>query len=131
MKCFCKHSKYGDVPNEEKSSEGLDSVIYDIDVGSTYIIYGQSIFKGKLKYLIDPQDNSRPNWYPAELFDIVDGFPGENWEFQYFPIDAKNDLGALWGYRELVRDVEHFNNLAEREETALLAFARQKAVRPT
>lgn len=127
MMCLCKYSKYGDVPSEEKSTDAMDGVVYDIVVGTKYTIYGQSIFKGRLKYLIDPQDNSHPNWYPAELFDILDGSPGLNWEFQYFPRDARDDLGALWGYRELVHNVEHFNNLAEREDAALLDFARQKS----
>jgi len=126
MKCVCKFSRNSDVPVEIRANSNPESTQFDVVVGQTYDIYGQCVFSQRVRYLIDPERNSKPNWNPAELFEIADGSVSSEWEFQFFPEGFKDDLGAIWGYPELVRDAQHFNDLAERESHALLIFAQRK-----
>ena len=126
MKCMCKFSRNGDVPVEIRVNCNAESTQFDVVVGQVYDIYGQCVFSQRVSYLIDPEKLSKPNWYPAELFEIVDGTISPKWEFQFFPEGFTNDLGAIWGYPELVHDSQHFNDLAERESRALLIFAQRK-----
>ena len=126
MICLCKYARNSDIPSDIRSNDNLLTALFDVRVGEKYDIFGQAIFNKKLLYLIDPDDASKPNWYPAELFEMVDGTLPETWEFDCFPDQFGSDLGAIWGYRELVCDPDHFNELAERTPDALLIFANYK-----
>jgi hypothetical protein len=81
-----------------------------------------------LFYLVDPQENCRPNWYPAELFDVTEAEIPNDWCFGFFPYARIDDLSAIWGYEELVKNEDHFNGIAEREAPHLNLFfiAREK-----
>ena len=64
MRCVCKYSRNIDIPNNIMNNNGFIETVYDLSVGMEYRIFGQSMFKEKLSYLIDPRDDSTPSWYP-------------------------------------------------------------------
>jgi hypothetical protein len=126
MLVSCKYNSNASVPDLERVNGNLLTAKFDIMIGKHYIVFGQVLFARKLMYLVDPDEMTRPNWYPAELFDVVDGTIPNSWQFSYYAYGYSEDLGAIWGYDNLVSDPNHFNALSEREPEALLVFARQK-----
>lgn len=126
MKVLCKYSDNKSVPPAARTNIDLDSAVFDVVVGQEYIVYGQSIFAARLLYLIDPDEDSRPNWYPPELFEISDGSVPPSWKFAFCSGQYLDGVGAIWGYEELVANAGHLDGLWERDPAALLSFARQK-----
>lgn len=126
MKVLCKYSRNQDVPVRLRGGANLETAVFDLNVGREYVVHGQALFGTRLMYLIDPSENCRPNWYPTELFEVSDGAVPGGWMFMVFENEYFDDLGAIWGYEELVTDPHHFNSLVERDPNALAIFARQK-----
>ena len=91
--------------------------------GSVYSVYGISLYKGVLAYLIVGENTDYPSWYPAELFEVTDNQIPFEWSFEFF----KNlDLKAVLGYKELVLSDDHYDNLMERDEKAIRIFLERK-----
>lgn len=91
-----------------------------IRVDHAYRIFGMAYYGGDLLVLV--RDGTRkPNWYPVQLFDAVDESIPADWKFGLRDGGA-HGLQALWGYPTLVRDVDHYVNLIEREPEALEIF---------
>ncbi|RJQ76071.1 phosphoribosylaminoimidazole synthetase [Amycolatopsis panacis] len=104
-----------------------DQTRFEVKVGTKYPVYGMSMFNRGLTALIRGE-TERPNWYPIELFEVVDGGLPAKWRF------ATRDEGeswtqAIWGYPELVDDPGHADALIEREVEALTVFAAQVGAR--
>jgi hypothetical protein len=78
-----------------------------------YLLLGDS--GGELGY---------PNWYPAELFDVIDRKLPSNWHYAFLGIPSY--LNAIWGYDELVNVEGHFDKISEREESALMVFVKRR-----
>jgi len=99
----------------------------DLDIGEIYTVYGMSIWEDSLNYLL--ADDDRPNWYLAKRFEVVDSLIPLNWYF-IFKNSAQQasikPLKALWGYKEMIFDSQHYIDLIEREPEALGFFARRK-----
>jgi hypothetical protein len=93
---------------------------------SVYTIYGISLWHNTLNYLIVPKEGARPDWYPAELFLVVDELLHFETYFKYFGKDDSRGVNALWGYREMVAEPSHYVNLIERDETAIKIFLKRK-----
>lgn len=126
MKVLCLYRLNSDVPEALRLNSNFTAAEYDLVVGRVYDVFGQAIFEGRLIYLVDPESACKPNWYPAELFDVVDRMLPASWKFAFFGRHYLNDLGAIWGYADLVEEPDHFNALAERHSEALRVFERQK-----
>ena len=94
-----------------------------LKVGETYVIYGQMISKGILKYLVVGTYENMPTWYPAELFEVVNSQVHFEWYYRY---DKESEISAIWGYVELVEDKDYLYNLMEREDEAIRIFLKQK-----
>jgi hypothetical protein len=73
-------------------------------------------------------ETGRPRWQPIGLFEIDHQRLPEDWEFVLLDGiaasggDALNRRVAMWGYRELVRDLEHSDRLIERDPAAFGVF---------
>src|ERR1051325_911238 len=109
MVIVCKYAINSEVPDSIRFNDDLKTARFDLIVGQTYFVYGQMIFRRKVQYLLDPDDSFKPSWYPAELFSVEDRSVPDYWQFDFFPEQFGDDLGAIWGYEELVRNPEHFN----------------------
>ena len=95
-------------------------------LGEEYYVYGMALGKpGNLIYLLAGND-SVYQWLPAELFEVVDSLqPVE----QYFCIRESEEEyipQALWGYKELIEDPDHYLGLWQREPKDQEIFRKAK-----
>lgn len=92
-------------------------------INDIYIVYGQMIYKGILKYLIKGTNENLPSWYPAEIFEVVDSLLPFEWYFRY---NEGDEIRAVWGFQELVNDKKYLENLIDREDNAIRTFLKRK-----
>jgi hypothetical protein len=92
-----------------------------------YTVYGVSLWKNSLNYLIVPQEATLPNWYPSELFVVTEELLHPETYFKYFGKDDVRGLQALWSYREMVTDFNHYVDLIERDAEAIKTFLKRKS----
>jgi hypothetical protein len=97
--------------------------IFELEVGRIYTVYGICLWKGSLHYLLMGGEHNYPSWYPSELFNVVDKLLPIEWYFDYF---KTLDITAIWGYKELVKEDNHFDDLMERDKKALEVFLNRK-----
>ena len=103
---------------------------FDLTAGKTYQAYALVMEKSGLGVLTT-DDYGDPFWYPLEAFTVeVTSLPGE-WLFRFFP-DAKPDgmpgdfqPQAIWGYPEIVRNLEHNDALMNRDPDAMAIFTAE------
>lgn len=94
-----------------------------MNVGDVYLVYGQMIANGILKYLVQGAGENYPSWYPAEIFEVIDS----QMHFEsYFSYRKDEEISAVWGFRELVEDEYYLYDLIEREKYAIKIFLDRK-----
>lgn len=93
---------------------------------TTYIVYGISMWRFVLHYLVIPENMSLPYWYPADLFEIVDTRLPPELFFRDFRDNDPSEREFLLGYKELIQDVSHDIGLMEREVNAIRIFLERK-----
>lgn len=108
---------------------------FPIDIGEIYTVYGVSLWKGTMNYLVDLKGSqinvlSRPDWNPAELFEIVDSRLPAGWHFDFRGQRKDYPLKMIYGYPELL-DEKHYNALIDADtredaDEALLVFLQRK-----
>lgn len=98
---------------------------FDLEVGKEYVVYGISLWKGFLLYLVIGE-GLFPHWYPSELFDVTRNEMPPIWYFARFSEEEGLDLNAVWGYDELANTQDHFNDLSNLEECAINVFMERK-----
>ena len=100
---------------------------WEIEIGKTYIPYGISVLFNVIHYLIFPDNGVLPTWTPAELFLIEDNLLPTEWYFRYFHEKEHPDyFSAIWGYKELVNEDDHWFNLFEGQKDAINMFLQRK-----
>lgn len=97
-----------------------------LKVGEIYGVYGISIWRNVLHYLLFSTDEMSPSWLPADLFEIVDLRIPFDWYFRYLGENAPNELKILIGYKELVAEDQHYINLIELDRGAIRIFLDRK-----
>ena len=100
---------------------------WPIDIGESYEVYGIRLRRGILHYLVVNRYQGvekKPNWCPAELFEVTNSLLPQRWYFSFQGTENLND--AIWGYEELVLVPKHLEDLIEREEDALNIFFKRK-----
>ncbi len=126
MKVKCLNNRGHALPASYFSYGYTPQSEFDIVVGQTYTVYAMFLSKEGLSYLIDPEADVRPNWYPAILFEILDKRLPRSWQFSFTPQDAEYGVLATWGYEEVANSEAHFNGLADRDTGALRVFFRRR-----
>jgi len=91
-----------------------------------YLVMAMILYKDTkyLYYLIDI--NGKPNWFPNKLFEVVDNTLPNQWSFKIFNAEADVDIYCMWGYNELCNQEDHYDQLIEREDEALIIYFNQK-----
>ena len=107
-----------------KALGNSDETIYPVKIGDILNVYGQNLYKGVLSYLLLGTYENLPSWYPAELFEVEDPLLPLEWYYRYLGYDS--NLSAIWGYKELVMNSEHHDNLIERDSEAIRIFLKRK-----
>ena len=77
-------------------------------------------------YLLFPIDEMLPSWLPADLFEVIDQRLPFEWYFRYFSDKPSNQIKILIGYKELVLDEAHYNDLIEVDRKAIRIFLTRK-----
>lgn len=98
---------------------------FELPLGKIFVVYGISIWQGVLNYLI-VEDNEKPFWFPAELFVVEDTLLPSGIHYKYFGLQDKRGLNALWSYKEMVLNDQHYIDLIEREPDAEGVFFKRK-----
>lgn len=108
----------------EKNLSGGNSreSVFDLVIGQSYTVYGMCIWQDSLHYLLVGASNY-PSWYPAELFEISNSLLPLEWYFNYV---GTTWTTAIWGYKELVTNDSHEEDLMERKAHALEIFMIRK-----
>ena len=110
----------------QKTREVLITRDFGLPLGRIFTVYSISIWQDVLHYLIVEDDVSRPFWFPVELFIIQDNLLPKETYYKYFGLEDKRGVNALWGYKEMVFDDQHYIDLLERKETAIKIFLKRK-----
>jgi len=108
-----------------KTQEALITRDFELPLGKTFAVYGVSIWRDVLHYLI-VEDDETPFWFPAELFVVEDTLLPNGMYHKYFGLQDKRGVNALWGYKEMVLDDQHYVDLIERETKAIEIFLKRK-----
>jgi hypothetical protein len=97
-----------------------------LQFGEVYLVMAMVLFKDTkyLYYLIDI--NGKPNWFPNELFELVDGSLPSKWSFRIYSKEDEIDIYCIWGYDEICNQDDHFDQLIERDREALNVYFRNK-----
>lgn len=128
MKIRCLGNRGSQLPEAVLSFPGVTTdARYDIEVGAEYVVYATCCWTDcSWHYLIvDDAGHDRPSWYPADLFEIVDGRFPPHWMMSYFgwgDWPRSVSLKAVIGYAEMM-DPAHHDALQDRREEALRLFA--------
>lgn len=131
MKIRCVGNLGSQLPEMARSLPGITAAAkYDIQVGSEYVAYAVCGWTDcSWHYLIvDDVGNGRPSWYPADLFEVVDGRLPPGWMMSYFgwgDWPTSVSLRAIIGYAEMM-DPAHHDALQDRDEEALRLFASRR-----
>lgn len=95
--------------------------VFYLTLNKTYRAHGLALYNGGLIALV-LDDTGRPNWYPVEAFEVVDGKLPTDWRFELPDEDGPTGIQALWGYPELIDNPDHLKALIERDTLALSTF---------
>lgn len=93
---------------------------FSLVMGHEYTVHAMSIWRSALMVLL-LDANNLPNWYPIEIFEVLDGHLPKNWFFRKIQ-DENSLLDAIWGYKEIVLDSVHYDALIDRVPDAIKIF---------
>jgi len=131
MKVRCIANTGKDLSERSIKAGQLRATEYNgLDLGKIYTVYSMFLLRGRIDYLLSVGDSRLSSWSPAELFEIVDHSLPPSWYFIFKGYETENNNGpveALWGYKEMVYDLEHNSNLTECEPEDLKIFYQRKA----
>ena len=97
-----------------------ESARFQLTVGDAYAVYAMAIRRGNLGLLV-LNDNARPAWCHVELFEFTDAALPFGWGFTTRDEEVFG-IRALWGYRSLIQNPSHNDDLMERERGAWRDF---------
>jgi hypothetical protein len=126
VKCI---SNMGDGLSKQsiKAGRNLDSSFH-LKIGDVYVVYGINQWRNTLNYLTMNKADSMPIWSPAELFEVVDEKIPADWYFKYLG-HTENLLNAIWGYKELAMNPQHYDGvIGEDKKDLALFFEKKKAM---
>lgn len=97
----------------------------ELSIESVYVIYGISFYDDStLSYLITSKNQWQPFWYPAELFTVSDNLLPLEWYYNF--LGYNSCISAIWGYKELALDLNHYDGIIEREKKDIEIFLKRK-----
>jgi hypothetical protein len=123
MKVQCKYNNPDKLP-----AEIPDNFNYGLVLEKEYLVMGILLADEQLWYLID--ENGKPNYYPFQLFEIIDNKINSGWHFRiYSEEDDVYPFGkmAVWGYYELCHDDKHYEDLVNRDVEAIHLYFKRKS----
>lgn len=125
MRALCTDNKGHSLSAKHFEIGYTSSSSFDLEIGKEYVVYAVSLWKGILNYLV-VGEGLFPHWYPLELFRLTQNKMPPCWYFACFSEEQGFEIGAIWGYKELVNTETHFDDLANLDKGALDIFVQRK-----
>ncbi|MEG0307616.1 MAG: hypothetical protein RR636_06720 [Clostridium sp.] len=122
MRVKCNNYTGSSLSTKALDASGTIGTEFELTINQEYVVYGIMLWEGVPKYLIIGNENLA-SWYPAELFEVVDNCLPLEWYFNYY---SGESLEAIWGYKEMVMDEAHYDELIEWEDEAVKIFLKRK-----
>lgn len=99
---------------------------YGVELNKEYIVMGLVLYADSnyLYYLIDT--HGKPNWFPCQLFDVVDNSIPENWFMKIFDKNEESQIYSIWGFNELCNDDDFYDLLIERDDATMKIYFERK-----
>lgn len=121
MKVVCKHNDPSNLP-----SDIPDNFDYGLELNKEYLVMGVLTFKksNDLYFLVD--ENGRPSWFPFQIFEVISNELPANWFMKINIGDHYVDYRNLFGFNELCKKEDFFNQLLERDEEVMQIYFRRK-----
>jgi hypothetical protein len=66
-----------------------------------YTVYGISIWRNVIHYLVIPSGMTLPNWLPSDLFEVTDPLIPSKWYFRYLGENHPSEVTIKIGYKEI------------------------------
>jgi len=129
MKVRCIANTGKKLPNEIIKLGYEKTYKFGVEIGKTYTVYSIFFWKGSLDYLLSTSNNTAPSWYPSELFEVENHLLPISWFFtyeKYKNYKGEDSQKAIWGYKEMISDSEHYIDLEEGKKDAIAIFFKRK-----
>lgn len=126
MRVVCKANTGANLPETYQENGYYDEYKFPLLIGKSYIVYAMNLWAGKISYLIMGEIGQFPSWIPSELFEIVDGKLSKWWHYSINPDKSKNTIDAVWGYKALTDQSDHFDKLVDGDKGVLEVFIQYK-----
>jgi hypothetical protein len=124
VQCVFRH---GDrIPEQLLALGNTPDSRFNVTHGHEYMVFGISLWRGVVHYLLLNDETKRPDWFPAQLFQVTDARLPSTWFYAYWTNSSDNGLTAVWGYYELTENRKHYVDLIERESEAMRVFERRR-----
>jgi hypothetical protein len=121
MQVLCVGNRGSDLPKAVLDRSGnFEASQFLLTIGSVYVVYGMAIRNANLGLLV-LNDRARPIWSHLELFEVLDARVPSHWSFASLDEEVFG-LSALWGYRSLIQNPSHNDDLMELERSAWKDF---------
>lgn len=124
MFAICKYNSGENLPERLLAYGYTRKSLFSITAGKKYMVFGMASWKGEINILLE-DDAGLPKWFPISIFYPFNASLPNDWFF----ISVENeqgDLKALWGYKKLINDGRHYDDLLELEPEALREFYEEK-----
>ncbi len=117
----------GDLLPDELLIGNTADTDFGLNTGICHTVYAICSWRGVVHYLVVNPSGYRPDWFPACLFEIVDGKLPWGWIMVRAGTDVGLPVEFLLGYAELAQaDGKHYIDLIERVPEALAVFERRR-----
>lgn len=121
MKVKCLYNDPNNLPEKF-----LSDFNFGLQLEKEYIVTGIMKNGDQISYFID--ENGKPNFYPKEIFEVIDAQLSDAWYFREYSMDdvMYNYVQMIFGYYELCFDQNHYEDLVYRDDDALKLYIKRK-----
>ncbi len=127
MKVKCIYNKGNQLPKKilEEWHQFPTSEFW-IEIGSEYDVFGIYQKGNIICYLIDSFDQGKPDWFVAELFEIIDHSIPLDWKVNYF-LEEETGTKLIIGFPKLTENQSFLYKLEDREINESYEFRKYLA----
>lgn len=90
-------------------SNDASTVRFDLQATKLYEVNSVLMYEGRTMFLVIGEESLTPQWFPCELFEIVDTRVPYNWRCNSFV--SQDRIGLVLGYQDLAMNYSHLIGL--------------------
>lgn len=125
MRVRCIHNDVSALRHSRVFDEAIANVYprredpFDLAIGAEYVVFAIAHkFAIDWYYVFDDPTEPYPRWFPAALFEVVDGKRGPDW----LVLPEPRDDGLVEGPRVWANTANFYERLVDEDSNALIAF---------